>query len=308
MKVGRVMTADVVSVRPEMPFKEVAERLLDAGVSGLPVIHDDGRLVGIVTEADLVAREAYDGHWPRALAVLADVLSAREHHWVTKAAGWTAGDVMTRRVTTCQPDDDVRLVARRMLERGVKRVPVVDDWDALVGIVSRQDILRSLARPDEEIAAEVTRLLRTGSNRPDAHRVTSSDTGLVESDPSHRSADAALLSEILDLLAGASASLQREAAPLEELSEAELRVVRYLPGNLRSPEIAAELCVSPNTVRTHIRHVYAKLGAHSRKEAVDRAREVGVIGSSRAHQRGISAGAREPGRRSGGATPDHRPT
>lgn len=231
-----------------------------------------------------MAREGYDEHWTRALAVLAAVLSARQHHGVTKAAGWTAGDVMTRRVTTCQPDDDVRLVARRMLERGVKRVPVVDDRGALVGIVSREDILRSLAGPDDEVAAAVSRLLRTDPNRPDAHRVTPSATGRVESDPRHRSANATLLSEILDLLAGASAFPQREAAPpLEELSEAELRVVRYLPGNLRGSEIAAELCVSPNTVRTHIRHVYAKLGAHCRKEAVDRAREVGLIGSSRAH-------------------------
>ena len=67
-------------------------------------------------------------------------------------------------------------------------------------------------------------------------------------------------------------------APLrEELSEAELRVVRYLPSNLRTPEIAAELFVSPNTVRTHLRHIYAKLDAHSRAEAVGRARELGLL-------------------------------
>ena len=84
----------------------------------------------------------------------------------------------------------------------------------------------------------------------------------------------------LDVLAGASATPRGEAAPLlEELSEAELRVVRYLPGNLEAPEIAAELFVSPNTVRTHIRHIYAKLDAHSRKEAVERARGLGLISS-----------------------------
>jgi LuxR family transcriptional regulator, maltose regulon positive regulatory protein len=100
--------------------------------------------------------------------------------------------------------------------------------------------------------------------------------------PRHRSAHAALLSEILDVLAGSSATPRSEAAPLlEQLSEAELRVVRYLPGNLRAPEIAAELFVSPNTVRTHIRHIYAKLDAHSRKEAVERARELGLLGPSR---------------------------
>ena len=63
----------------------------------------------------------------------------------------------------------------------------------------------------------------------------------------------------------------------DELSEAELRVLRYLPGNLRAPEIAAELFVSTNTVRTHLRHIYSKLDAHSRSEAVARARELGLL-------------------------------
>jgi LuxR family maltose regulon positive regulatory protein len=64
---------------------------------------------------------------------------------------------------------------------------------------------------------------------------------------------------------------------LDPLSDAELRVVRYLPGNLKAPEIAAELCVSPNTVRTHLRHIYAKLDAHSRSEAVTRARQLALL-------------------------------
>ena len=68
---------------------------------------------------------------------------------------------------------------------------------------------------------------------------------------------------------------------LEELSEAELRVARYLPSNLKAPEIAAELCVSANTVRTHIRHIYAKLDSHDRNEAVARARELRLLARSR---------------------------
>jgi LuxR family maltose regulon positive regulatory protein len=63
----------------------------------------------------------------------------------------------------------------------------------------------------------------------------------------------------------------------EELSEAELRVVRFLPSNLKASEIANELFVSPNTVRTHLRHIYTKLDAHSRGEAVARARELGLL-------------------------------
>ena len=73
--------------------------------------------------------------------------------------------------------------------------------------------------------------------------------------------------------------------PLQDpLSASELRVLRYLPTNLRAPEIAAELFVSLNTIRTHMRNVYAKLGVHSRADAVNRARELGLLSpSSRKH-------------------------
>jgi LuxR family maltose regulon positive regulatory protein len=102
--------------------------------------------------------------------------------------------------------------------------------------------------------------------------------GLLEGHRQHRTAHVSLLSDILDVLAGSSASPRSDATPpREELSEAELRVVRYLPSNLKAPEIASELFVSPNTVRTHLRHIYSKLDAHSRGEAVVRARELGLL-------------------------------
>jgi LuxR family transcriptional regulator, maltose regulon positive regulatory protein len=105
--------------------------------------------------------------------------------------------------------------------------------------------------------------------------------GLMERYPRHRTAHAAFLSTILDVRAGESAQPQGEAAPLlDELSAAELRVVRYLPSNLKAPEIAAELFVSTNTIRTHLRHIYAKLDVHGRAEAVARARELGLVAPS----------------------------
>jgi LuxR family maltose regulon positive regulatory protein len=83
------------------------------------------------------------------------------------------------------------------------------------------------------------------------------------------------------MLAGASPPA--EIGPLREpLSDAELRVLRYLPSNLKATEIAAELCVSSNTVRTHLRHLYAKLDAHSRSEAVGRARQLALLAPGRA--------------------------
>jgi LuxR family transcriptional regulator, maltose regulon positive regulatory protein len=104
---------------------------------------------------------------------------------------------------------------------------------------------------------------------------------LLERHPRHHTAHWTLLRTILGVLQGSSAPARAEAAPLtEELSDAELRVLRYLPSNLKAPEIAAELFVSTNTVRTHMRHIYAKLGAHNRDAAVMRARELGLIAPS----------------------------
>ena len=104
---------------------------------------------------------------------------------------------------------------------------------------------------------------------------------LLERVPRHRTAHATILTTILDLLASAGRSLESRGEPrslIDELSEAELRVVRYLPSNLKMREIASELFVSANTVRTHVRHIYAKLDVHNRGEAVARARELRLLG------------------------------
>jgi LuxR family transcriptional regulator, maltose regulon positive regulatory protein len=102
---------------------------------------------------------------------------------------------------------------------------------------------------------------------------------MLERLPRHRTAHATLLTTILDLLAGRSLGSHGGPRPaINELSEAELRVVRYLPSNLKAPEIAAELFVSANTIRTHMRHIYAKLDVHNRSEAVGRARELRLLG------------------------------
>jgi LuxR family maltose regulon positive regulatory protein len=107
--------------------------------------------------------------------------------------------------------------------------------------------------------------------------------GLLGRHARHRTAHPALLAEILEVLSGASPQRRGEPLPaLDPLSAAELRVVRFLPTNLKAPEIAAELFVSTNTVRTHLSHIYAKLGVHSRTEAVARARELRLLGPPRA--------------------------
>ena len=110
---------------------------------------------------------------------------------------------------------------------------------------------------------------------------------LLERHPRHRTSHAALLSDILDVLGGSAPPVraaERMASPVD-LTESELRVLRYLPSNLSAPEIASELYVSISTVKTHMLHIYAKLEAHRRTEAVERARELGLLTPLSAHRR-----------------------
>ena len=105
--------------------------------------------------------------------------------------------------------------------------------------------------------------------------------GLLERQARHGTAHAALIAEIQSLLAGqAPAPAARTRPPLEPLSDSEIRVLRYLPTNLSGPEIASELYVSHNTVRTHLRHLYAKQGTHRRADTVARARALGLLAPS----------------------------
>ena len=105
---------------------------------------------------------------------------------------------------------------------------------------------------------------------------------LLERHPRHRTAHAALLADLLSVLGGSSLPARgRELSALSEpLSERELRVLRFLPSNLSASDIAGQLYVSTSTVKTHMRHIYEKLDAHRRTEAVDRARELGLLGPS----------------------------
>jgi len=105
--------------------------------------------------------------------------------------------------------------------------------------------------------------------------------GLLERQARERTTHAALIAEILELLAGnRPAPPAGPRSPLEPLSKSEIRVLRYLPTHLSAPEIAAELSVSTSTVKTHLRNLYAKLGAHSRAEAVESARTLGLLAPS----------------------------
>jgi LuxR family transcriptional regulator, maltose regulon positive regulatory protein len=110
--------------------------------------------------------------------------------------------------------------------------------------------------------------------------------GLLERHARQHTAHAALIAQILDLLGGNTPAPPPAGpwAPLEPLTNSEIRVLRYLPTHLSAPEVARELSVSTSTVKTHLRNLYVKLGAHSRAEAVESARALSLLAPS-AHQR-----------------------
>lgn len=167
MRVREVMTTPAVTVTAGTPFPDLVDCLLTRGITGVPVVDDAGTLVGIVTDGDLVPKEAYGGHKRRLLELLADLVSGGETRWVVKARGRTAEHLMSRNVTTIGPDADLRTAARRMVESGVKRLPVVDGAERVLGIVSRRDLLQVLHRSDEEIRAEIEGMLADPRRAPD---------------------------------------------------------------------------------------------------------------------------------------------
>jgi CBS domain-containing protein len=169
------MSSPVVTATPVTPFRELVKTMNEHRVSALPIV-EDGRLVGIVTEADLVSKEAYGGRRRGVLEVLADLVSGGEARWAVKAKGVVADQLMTRDITRAAPDDDVRAVARLMVDHSRTRLPVVEDG-RLVGIVCRRDLLALFLRGDDELRAAIERRLAEAATLPDGAEVEVSVTG-----------------------------------------------------------------------------------------------------------------------------------
>lgn len=150
-RIEAVMTTQVVTATPATPFRELVELLARRRVSALPVVDDDRRVAGIVSEADLLVKEG----WPHGGGD-AGVLEALRHpRRFGKGAGTCAAEVMARRVATVPPGTPLAVAARLMVRLGVKRLPVVDERGRLVGIVTRGDLLKAFLRPDPAVAWEV---------------------------------------------------------------------------------------------------------------------------------------------------------
>jgi CBS domain-containing protein len=151
-----IMTTSVVAVRKDAAFKEMAAMLRSRRISAFPVLDDAGRVIGVVSESDLLVKEAVQAEGSSLLAALRHI---REDD---KAAGITAGDLMSSPAITVGPDAPVEEAARILYDRRVKRLPVVNATGRLLGIVSRVDVLSVFSRDDDEIRDEIVRAVLPG--------------------------------------------------------------------------------------------------------------------------------------------------
>lgn len=169
-----VMSTHVIAVRERAGYKEMAAMLRDQRVSAFPVIDDDNKVIGVVSETDLLAKEALEGTVPGTLQ------SLPRQHVRSQVNGVTAAELMTKPAVTIGPDKPVTDAARLMFTMRVKRLPVVSDDGTLIGIVTRSDVLSVYSRPDAQIQQQVIQnlILGTFPYDPDSFTVTVKD-GIV---------------------------------------------------------------------------------------------------------------------------------
>jgi CBS domain-containing protein len=151
-----------------MPLKDVARVLVNRHFSGVPVVDDNGKVLGVVSEGDILAKERGPGS---ATSIFGRALELET--WSGKHDARDAGDAMTAPAVTIGPSRPVSEAAALMLDRAVNRLPVVDENDRLLGIVTRADLVRAFVRDDTEIEQEIRDdvLLRTLWETPDRFRV-----------------------------------------------------------------------------------------------------------------------------------------
>ncbi|MFG3063697.1 CBS domain-containing protein [Streptomyces sp. NPDC048231] len=149
--VDDVMTHSVVAVGRAAPFKDIVRLMEQWQVSALPVLEGEGRVVGVVSEADLLSKEEFRDTDP-------DRYTQRQRlSDLAKAGAMTAEELMSAPAVTVRPGSTLAQAARIMARLGIKRLPVVDGEGMLEGVVSRADLLKVFLRPDNDIADEVRR-------------------------------------------------------------------------------------------------------------------------------------------------------
>ena len=189
---------------------------------------------------------------------------------------WGESVTATARVRLADQQPQEAIEALAPLFAG--EIPVIHDFTTAEAKMLSARALAELGRRPESEAAVEDALDLCEQDRLVLPFVMSDSAELLKRHPRHSTTHAQLLTEVLEILEGKAAPDAAEVAPLlDPLSPSELRVLRYLPSNLSAPEIASELFVSSNTVKTHMRNIYSKLGVHNRNEAVRRTRELGLL-------------------------------
>lgn len=148
-RVADVMTTEVVTVRTDTSFRKIARTLAEHGISGAPVLDTHGRVVGLVSEADLLGRQAHAGGADGPIPWHLLRRRARDD------AARTAADLMSAPVVTVRAGDRLAAAAATLARHGVKRAPVLDADGELRGIVSRKDLLSVYLRHDADLATEI---------------------------------------------------------------------------------------------------------------------------------------------------------
>ena len=161
-----VMSTHVIAARRSAPYKELAAMLRNQRVSAFPVVDDDNQVIGIVSESDLLIKEALEGTVPSTLQ------GPAHQHLRSKVTALIAADLMSSPAVTIGPDEPVARAARLMYDRQVKRLPVTSEDGTLIGIVTRSDVLSVYSRADAEIEHEITRHVVPGVVPGDPERFT----------------------------------------------------------------------------------------------------------------------------------------
>lgn len=153
MKAKDIMSKNIISVKGTATIEEIAQVFVNNHISGVPVVDDNGNLIGIVTEGDLIHKKT-SPRAPSVLSILGATIYVQGIHQYrddfAKLLAMNAQDIMNSDVITITEDITVPEIADIFVKKNINRVPVIDDNGKMVGIVSREDIIRSLLMPDDD--------------------------------------------------------------------------------------------------------------------------------------------------------------
>jgi CBS domain-containing protein len=148
MKAKDIMSTQVITIRKDTTIEEIAHLLADNNISGVPVVEENGKVIGMVTQKDLLYKDV-EPRFPAMVEILGGIifLNGVRHYneELRKMVATKAEDIMTRHVHTVHPDEKVERIAQLMVEEDINRVPVVEEGK-LAGIISRADVIRYIAK------------------------------------------------------------------------------------------------------------------------------------------------------------------